>query len=177
MSQRPPASRPASRSPPDGQRITLPPVQLRDDPLRRFTSVFHFLEPTLQTLAARTARVHHCRFTALSSPCENINLLISQLSVETTFNQRANIGTSRNAMLSISNSLALSFDLVSTILGIVALAVTRRNHTTQNRGEQEQQNREPYAQHPQDVVVEEICLRRWRSRSASKWENGHAQLV
>jgi hypothetical protein len=32
MSQRPPASRPASRSPPDGQRITLPPVQLRDDP-------------------------------------------------------------------------------------------------------------------------------------------------
>lgn len=31
MSQRPPASRPASRSPPDGQRITLPPVQLRDD--------------------------------------------------------------------------------------------------------------------------------------------------
>jgi hypothetical protein len=32
MSQRPTASRPASRSPPDGQRITLPPVQLRDDP-------------------------------------------------------------------------------------------------------------------------------------------------
>jgi hypothetical protein len=32
MSQRPPASRPASRSPPDGQRIILPPVQLRDDP-------------------------------------------------------------------------------------------------------------------------------------------------
>ncbi|KUJ19914.1 uncharacterized protein LY89DRAFT_579776, partial [Mollisia scopiformis] len=31
MSQRPPASRPASRSPPDGQRIILPPVQLRDD--------------------------------------------------------------------------------------------------------------------------------------------------
>jgi hypothetical protein len=35
MSQRPPASRPASRSPPDGQRITLPPVQLRDDPQQR----------------------------------------------------------------------------------------------------------------------------------------------
>ena len=32
MSQRPSASRPASRSPPEGQRITLPPVQLRDDP-------------------------------------------------------------------------------------------------------------------------------------------------
>ncbi|KAF8865882.1 hypothetical protein BDZ45DRAFT_377755 [Acephala macrosclerotiorum] len=32
MSQRPPASRPASRSPPDGQRFILPPVQLRDDP-------------------------------------------------------------------------------------------------------------------------------------------------
>jgi hypothetical protein len=31
MSQRPPASRPASRSPPDGHNITLPPVQLRDD--------------------------------------------------------------------------------------------------------------------------------------------------
>ena len=31
MSQLPPASRPASRSPPDGQNITLPPVQLRDD--------------------------------------------------------------------------------------------------------------------------------------------------
>ena len=31
MSQRPPASRPVSRSPPDGQKITLPPVQLRDD--------------------------------------------------------------------------------------------------------------------------------------------------
>jgi hypothetical protein len=31
MSQRPPASRPASYSPPDGQNITLPPVQLRDD--------------------------------------------------------------------------------------------------------------------------------------------------
>lgn len=31
MSQRPPASRPASGSPPDGQRIILPPVQLRDD--------------------------------------------------------------------------------------------------------------------------------------------------
>jgi hypothetical protein len=31
MSQRPSASRPASRSPPDGQGITLPPVQLRDD--------------------------------------------------------------------------------------------------------------------------------------------------
>jgi len=30
MSQRPPASRPASRSPPDGQRITLPPFQQRD---------------------------------------------------------------------------------------------------------------------------------------------------
>jgi hypothetical protein len=32
MSQRPPAPRPASHSPPDGQRITLPPVQLRDEP-------------------------------------------------------------------------------------------------------------------------------------------------
>jgi len=32
MSQRPPASRPASRSPPDGQKIALPPVQLRDEP-------------------------------------------------------------------------------------------------------------------------------------------------
>jgi hypothetical protein len=32
MSQRPPASRPASRSPPDGQKIILPSVQLRDDP-------------------------------------------------------------------------------------------------------------------------------------------------
>ncbi|KAF4626059.1 hypothetical protein G7Y89_g12097 [Cudoniella acicularis] len=31
MSQRPPASRPASRSPPDGQGITLPSVQVRDD--------------------------------------------------------------------------------------------------------------------------------------------------
>jgi hypothetical protein len=31
MSQRTSASRPASRSPPDGQRITLPPVQFRDD--------------------------------------------------------------------------------------------------------------------------------------------------
>lgn len=31
MSQRPPASRPASRSPSDGQRITLPPFQHRDD--------------------------------------------------------------------------------------------------------------------------------------------------
>jgi hypothetical protein len=30
MSQRPPASRPASRSPPNDQRIALPPVQLRD---------------------------------------------------------------------------------------------------------------------------------------------------
>ncbi|TVY46475.1 hypothetical protein LOCC1_G003475 [Lachnellula occidentalis] len=32
MSQRPPASRPASRSPTDGQRITLPSVQARDGP-------------------------------------------------------------------------------------------------------------------------------------------------
>jgi hypothetical protein len=32
MSQRPPASRPGSRSPPDGQGITLPPLQVRDDP-------------------------------------------------------------------------------------------------------------------------------------------------
>ncbi|KAH7321615.1 hypothetical protein BKA65DRAFT_408003, partial [Rhexocercosporidium sp. MPI-PUGE-AT-0058] len=31
MSQRPSASRPASRSPPEGQRFVLPPVQLRDD--------------------------------------------------------------------------------------------------------------------------------------------------
>ena len=31
MSQRPAASRPASRSPPDGRKITLPPVQLRED--------------------------------------------------------------------------------------------------------------------------------------------------
>ncbi|PBP20499.1 hypothetical protein BUE80_DR008614 [Diplocarpon rosae] len=31
MSQRPPASRPASRSPPEGQRLVLPPVQLRHD--------------------------------------------------------------------------------------------------------------------------------------------------
>ena len=31
MSQRPPASRPASHSPPAPQKITLPPVQLRDD--------------------------------------------------------------------------------------------------------------------------------------------------
>lgn len=31
MSQRPSASRPASRSPTDGQRITLPPVRIRDD--------------------------------------------------------------------------------------------------------------------------------------------------
>ena len=31
MSQRPPASRPASHSPPDGQEPTLPPIQLRDD--------------------------------------------------------------------------------------------------------------------------------------------------
>jgi hypothetical protein len=31
MSQRPPASRPASRSPPDAQKIALPPVQVRDE--------------------------------------------------------------------------------------------------------------------------------------------------
>ena len=31
MSQRPPASRPTSRSPPDGQRIILPSLQIRDD--------------------------------------------------------------------------------------------------------------------------------------------------
>jgi hypothetical protein len=80
----------ADYSTPNSQRLMLPVTSL----LKAHRSS-NFLKSTLQTPAARKARVHHCSFIALSSPCENINLLISRLSVEITIELKRNIKTSR----------------------------------------------------------------------------------
>ncbi|KAH8790014.1 hypothetical protein F5882DRAFT_438320 [Hyaloscypha sp. PMI_1271] len=79
-------------------------------------------------------------------------------------------------MLSTSDWVALSFGLTATVLGIVTIVVTRRNQAARNNGQRAQYNHSACARHPQDVVVEEIHLRRWRSTVGNRLENGHAQL-
>ncbi|KAE9367586.1 hypothetical protein N431DRAFT_428923 [Stipitochalara longipes BDJ] len=78
-------------------------------------------------------------------------------------------------MLSISDSLALSFGIVSSALGIIAVVVTRRSHNARSTIQLAQHNNSAYAQYPRDVILEEIHLRRWRAVSDIRWENGHAQ--
>ena len=81
------------------------------------------------------------------------------------------------APVSLSDSLALAFGLISTLLAILTVVVTRVNHPARGLSclsncktpvlilpvEREPQYLEPVVAHPQDMVVEEMRLRRWSS--------------
>ncbi|PMD40487.1 hypothetical protein L207DRAFT_511965 [Hyaloscypha variabilis F] len=64
-------------------------------------------------------------------------------------------------MLSISDSLALSFGLISTFLAILTVVVTRVNYPA--RVERGPRYIDPFIAHPQDMMLEEMRLRRWSS--------------
>ncbi|PMD18360.1 hypothetical protein NA56DRAFT_751648 [Hyaloscypha hepaticicola] len=71
-------------------------------------------------------------------------------------------------MLSQSDSLALAFGLISTFLAILTVIVTRVNHPS--RAVRDPQYIDAFVVHPQEIVLEEMRLRRWSSMRRNNTE-------
>ncbi|KAH8791186.1 hypothetical protein BGZ57DRAFT_1000679 [Hyaloscypha finlandica] len=66
-----------------------------------------------------------------------------------------------NWLVTTGDTLALSFGLISTLLAILTVVVTRINHPA--RVQREPQYIGSVVAHPQDMMLEEMRLRRWSS--------------